>query len=145
VALSLLLGDWSHWLLDSSTHWNGWFVLHLPPLQRPLFHLGHQFVWTYDFLYYLCTFLGTFCVAMAYSNWLQRASGSPAGTAAGLRYGSAVLLAAGTVAAACKSRFAPTNLILYSGALATLLILACFVVGTAVYFIRTPAPASAGR
>lgn len=137
VWLSLLLGIWTHWLLDSFTHWNGWFVQHLPWLAGLLFHFGDHYVWTYDCLYYICTFVGTVCVTLAYLGWLQRATGSATGRSAGFRWGNALLLAAATIVVASKSRFAPTILVLAIGGIVTLLLLLSFVAGTALYLTKS--------
>ncbi len=106
-AFSLLLGTLTHWLLDSSTHWNGCFVRHSAALQRPLVRIGHGYLPAFDALYYLCTFLGTLFLTAAYLNWLSRASQSPLLRSTGVSLGSAILAGAATTVVAWNCRTGP--------------------------------------
>src|SRR6266404_6147646 len=76
IALSLLIGAWTHSLLDSVSHANGWFAEHLPVLQKSL-TAGNFHIHLYDLIYSACTFVGVAYVALAYQNWIERTAGSP--------------------------------------------------------------------
>jgi hypothetical protein len=134
ILISLLVGIWTHWLLDGFTHWNGWFVQHVPYLSYHLCRFGHVRMFAFDCLYYLCTFLGTFCVAMAYLAWLQRSTGSVRNRALVLRCGSSVLVSVATVAIALETRRPPTVSRLLVGLGITLLMIISFAVAAAGYF-----------
>jgi hypothetical protein len=104
VLLSLGLGTFTHWVLDSSTHWNGCFVLHSATLHRPLFRMGHQPIMAFDGLYYVCTFLGTMMLSATYLHWLSRTTQLPPLHAASVRWGSAMLVGAAVAVVAWNCR-----------------------------------------
>jgi hypothetical protein len=71
VIASLLVGTWTHILLDSLTHEDGWLVEHLPWLRLSLpSPIGHN-IGVYDLLYALCTFGGVFWLAFSYLQWCE--------------------------------------------------------------------------
>ena len=72
VAVSLLIGAWTHIAWDALTHNNGWLVLRLPLLQAPLFYLGGGRVHVYNVLQHFSTCLGVAVIAVVYWRWLQR-------------------------------------------------------------------------
>ena len=74
IAVSLLVGSWTHIFLDSLTHENGWLVEHLPVLQASLVATKYHFQ-ICDLLYALCTCAGAAYVAVVYLAWLEWAAG----------------------------------------------------------------------
>jgi hypothetical protein len=96
IVISLLLGAWTHILLDSVTHEHGWVVEHLPILQVIVAVDSYQ-VSVCDMLYGLCTFTGVCYVAMAYLNWLEGAAGTTTWICPGFKRVAALMLAALTL------------------------------------------------
>jgi hypothetical protein len=72
IVVSLLIGAWTHILLDSVTHEDGWMVEHLPGLRRLLPSFGKEPLPVYDLLYAACTFFGVAWLAHSYLRWLDR-------------------------------------------------------------------------
>jgi hypothetical protein len=68
VALGVLIGAWSHVLWDSFTHTRGWFVRHVPLLQRRLFGNGMP---AYKSLQYFSTVLGLCVLFYVYNKWIK--------------------------------------------------------------------------
>jgi hypothetical protein len=94
IALSLLIGAWTHILLDSITHEDGWLVEHLPGLRGAVPSFGKEALVVYDLLYATCTFFGVAWLADSYLRWLERnAPAARAGQGAG-SVGWSLLLAA---------------------------------------------------
>jgi len=104
VLFSLLLGTFTHWVLDSATHGGGCFVLHSATLHRPLLQVGHQHLMVFDGLYYLCTFLGTAMVAGSYLHWLSRTTQLPMIHATSVRWGLALVIGAVVAVVALNCR-----------------------------------------
>jgi hypothetical protein len=75
IAVSLLVGSWTHIFLDSLTHENGWLVEHLPVLQANLVAGKYHFR-VCDLLYAVCTCAGAAYVAVVYLTWLEWAAGT---------------------------------------------------------------------
>jgi hypothetical protein len=75
VIISLLIGAWTHILLDSMTHEDGWLVEHLPVLQGHVLGLQKDALTIHQVLYYACTFVGVTCVALSYLGWLESVPG----------------------------------------------------------------------
>ena len=75
IAVSLLVGSWTHIFLDSLTHENGWLVQHLPVLQASLVATKYHFH-NYDLLYAVCTCTGAAYMAVVYLAWLEWAAGN---------------------------------------------------------------------
>lgn len=88
--VSLVVGAWTHILLDSSMHENGWFVRRLPILQASLM-VGSGRIEVCDLLYSLATFAGVVCIALAYLNWLERVAGTPGWVVPGFKWGATLL------------------------------------------------------
>lgn len=72
ILISLLIGIWTHTFWDAWTHDSGWFVLRIPALQRPLFHIGKNVIYLPLFLQVLSTFTGFAILVVAYFLWLRR-------------------------------------------------------------------------
>ena len=68
VASGVLIGAWSHVLWDSFTHTRGWFVRHVPLLQRRLFGNGMP---AYKSLQYFSTVLGLCVLFYVYNKWIK--------------------------------------------------------------------------
>jgi hypothetical protein len=80
ISASVLLGAWSHHLLDSLSHPDGWLVEHLRALQHPVpwFRwFGTAATPVCDLLYNGFTFSGAALLAAGYLCWLQSTT-SPA-------------------------------------------------------------------
>jgi hypothetical protein len=75
VLLSLLVGAWTHVLLDSFTHKDGWLAEHLTALQVSLGTVAGRKVRICAVLWYLCSFLG---VALVFRAFWRRQAGSGA-------------------------------------------------------------------
>ena len=69
IVISLLLGIWSHLLLDSLTHRNGWLAQHLPLLQAPIAGFDHRTIRLCHLLWYGCSFLGMAWLFLAFRGW----------------------------------------------------------------------------
>ncbi len=95
IVLSLLIGAWTHILLDSVTHEHGWLAGHLPVLQEKVVAAGYQ-VRVCALLYSACTFGGVVYVAMSYLSWLERTMAAPGWSVPGFK--PLVALAVGGVA-----------------------------------------------
>jgi hypothetical protein len=78
LAVSVLIGAWTHNLLDSISHPDGWLVEHIPALRQPVFWLGAAGVPVCGWLYAGFTFCGATWLAAAYLRWLEEATASPA-------------------------------------------------------------------
>ena len=75
LMVSLLLGTWTHLLLDSMTHEDGWLVQHLAFLRSSWPGLSGHRMETYDGLYYASTFAGVAWLAWTYLIWLGKSAG----------------------------------------------------------------------
>lgn len=65
LIVSLLLGVWSHLLLDSFTHTNGWLVLHIDFLRRPIAVIHQHEVRLCHLLWYVFSFIGVAWLVLA--------------------------------------------------------------------------------
>jgi hypothetical protein len=72
VAISLLIGAWTHLIWDSFTHESGWAVINFAVLRRPLFQIGSVAFPTYYLLQHLSTWAGIALLTTTYYLWLQR-------------------------------------------------------------------------
>ncbi len=71
IVVSLLLGSWTHLLLDSITHSNGWLALHLPILQTTIFTFHRHRIRICHLLWYGCSFLGMAWLFLAFRGWQE--------------------------------------------------------------------------
>jgi hypothetical protein len=131
IVISLLIGAWTHILLDSMTHEDGWLVEHLPVLQGFVPWAGKHGLRVYDVLYYACTFAGVTWVALFYLRWLEKAPGAPAASVPAAKWGWALMLATAAlfIAAACRGPHQSLGLI-PAGLLTVLLVVAFISVTT---------------
>lgn len=71
LAISILLGAWTHLLWDSFTHKNGWLVQQVPLLQIQVLQLGRHQLFLCQALGYASSFAGVAWLFLAYEKWLQ--------------------------------------------------------------------------
>lgn len=69
ILISLLVGTWTHLLLDSMTHKYGGIVEHVSVLRIPLAAIGRHTVEVHFVLWYAFTFLGVAWLCFAYQSW----------------------------------------------------------------------------
>jgi hypothetical protein len=93
MVISLLVGAWSHIILDSLTHGDGWLVKHLA-LLRAVVKAGPVQLRVCDGLYDLTTLIGVAWLALAYQHWLEEAAGSRIRIGSGFKWVASLLLAA---------------------------------------------------
>lgn len=72
MAVSVLLGAFTHVVWDSFTHASGWMVSHTHLLQRDLVLFGEEAVPIYHVLQHVSTLFGTAVLLIAYAAWLRR-------------------------------------------------------------------------
>ncbi|WP_171089226.1 DUF4184 family protein [Usitatibacter rugosus] len=112
LALSILLGAWTHIAWDACTHGTGWVVEQLPFLQQPF---PGTTIGLYHGLQELSTIVGTAVLVVVYRGWLKPVV--PArGSGDGWRY--AALLACIVVAAIIASAFAAGDATTFNGVVA---------------------------
>jgi hypothetical protein len=104
LPVSVLIGAWTHNLLDSLSHPDGWLVEQIPALRQPVFWLGGTGVLACEFLYAGFTFFGAAWLAGCYLRWLGQATGSPALRRPATRWSCAALFGAATLALAAVGR-----------------------------------------
>jgi hypothetical protein len=71
VAISLLIGAWTHLLWDSLTHTNGWGAEHLPVLQTTIVSVGSHRARVCHLLWYVCSSAGIIWLFLAFEKWKQ--------------------------------------------------------------------------
>jgi len=93
IVISLLVGTWTHLLLDSITHSDSWLVKYVPVLLTPVLSVGQQRFMVCEVLYAGCTFAGVAWLAFCYLRWLEKAVCASISTTRGMKWGCAILLA----------------------------------------------------
>ncbi|MBU6411269.1 MAG: DUF4184 family protein, partial [Verrucomicrobia bacterium] len=141
IAISVLIGAWTHVFLDALTHGNGWFVEHLSFLQAQVTVGNHQ-ARVCDLLYAACTFLGAAWVASAYLNWLERAAGNSGWVFPGFKWISTLVVATVTLLLSFGSRGAFPSLGLFALGILTVILVILFlaVTGWGLRNARRPQP-----
>jgi hypothetical protein len=104
LPLSVLIGAWTHDLLDSLSHPDGWLVERLPALRQPVPFLGATGLPAYDLLYAGFTFCGAAWLADCYLCWLEQATGATALRRSATRWSCVLLFGAATLALATVGR-----------------------------------------
>lgn len=112
VALSIVLGAWTHIAWDACTHGTGWVVEQIPFLQQPF---PGTTIGLYHGLQELSTIVGTVVLVVLYRRWLKPAA--PV-SRAGNRWRYAVLVTCLLAAAAIASVFAAGDATTFSGVVA---------------------------
>ena len=130
IVVSLLIGAWTHILLDSITHGNGWLVEHLAFLRSSLPWVENRRIGVYAVLYAGCTFVGVTWLALYYLRWLESCLGAPGLTRPGTKWGWALLLASGTLLIAEASRRPNQVMGIFPAGIITVLLVVGFVVVT---------------
>jgi hypothetical protein len=72
MAVSALLGIWSHLLWDAFTHRLSWGPQHLPLLRNVLFSFAGKDYWLSDLLQWLGSVAGLAALLLAYRRWLRQ-------------------------------------------------------------------------
>jgi len=130
LIVSVLIGAWTHILLDSITHEDGWLVERRAFLRIPLPWVGSRTVGLYAALYAGCTFVGAAWLAIEYLRWLESRLGAPALRSPRTKWISALSFAGGMLLIAEASR-SPSQMIgIIPAALLTVLLVAGFAVAT---------------
>ena len=76
IVISLLIGAWTHILLDSITHPDDWLVKLLPVLLMPVLMVGQHRFMVSEIFYAGFTFAGVAWLSYCYLRWLEKAAGS---------------------------------------------------------------------
>jgi len=135
MVVSLLIGAWSHIILDSIARRAGWSVEPALVLQVSLPWFGKGRFAVYHLLHSAFTFIGVAWLAWSYLGWLERAGGVSAVVPPGVKWVLALLLASAILLIAGFSRGGNQSGII-SGGIITLLLLVAFLWGTQKWFRR---------
>ena len=130
IGVSLLIGAWTHILLDSITHEDGWLVERLAFLRSSLPSVGHRRLAVYAALYAGCTFAGAACLAFYYLRWLESRFGPPALKMPGTKWSWALPFAGGTLLIAEAGRRPGQVMGIVPAGIMALLLAVGFVVAT---------------
>jgi hypothetical protein len=138
IALSILLGAWTHCVWDAFTHRGGWAVRRIEVLHQTAFRSGEMELPVYHLLQHGSTIAGTVIVACAYFAWLRLQPNRGASPSDGLRERTRYLLLAAMAAIAVivGARLATNAAGVFSGYLAVRV----FLFRTAVYSIAAFMP-----
>lgn len=96
LLVSLLIGGWTHILLDSATHPNGWFVKHAGVLRYSIPWYGSRHLQVCDILYYGFTFFGVGWVMLRCLRWFEKVRGDAIALRSPLKWAFVLLAAGGT-------------------------------------------------
>ena len=78
IAVSLVIGIWTHIAWDSFTHRDGWLVERLAMLQYPIAPVAGHWVRVCHVLWYVCTFAGVAWLCLAFQRWEESVASAPA-------------------------------------------------------------------
>lgn len=81
LVLSLLVGIWTHLLLDSFTHNDGWLAEHVAVLQLPVLSFGGRTAKLCHVLWYVCSFAGAALLFIAFEKWKHSCTSDRAASA----------------------------------------------------------------
>jgi hypothetical protein len=104
IVVSLLLGAWTHLVLDAITRPDPGLAQHLSILQSFTPAVGKYRFRVCEVLYAGCTFSGVAWLAYYYLRWLERTAGAPISTARGVKSGCSVLLGVSILGIAMAGR-----------------------------------------
>ena len=137
IIISLLVGAWTHLLLDSITHSDSWLVKYVPFLLTPALSVGQQRILVCEVLYAGLTFAGVAWLAFCYLGWLERAAAPSTAPPRGIKWAGAFLLAGAILFIALAFR-SPHQVIgiIPAGVLAVLVLLG-FILITGWLFCQT--------
>ena len=134
IVISLLIGAWTHILLDSITHPDNWLVQYLPGLLAPALSVGRHRFLICEILYASFTFAGVAWLAYCYLHWLEKAARPSVSTSRGIKWGWAFLLAGSILFIALASRGTSQLIaIVLAGIIAVLLMLGFLLVTMWLY------------
>lgn len=132
IALSLVVGAWTHIFLDDISYQDGWVMAHLPILQSCVLSVGAHRFGVPDLLYAGCTLGGVAWLAFCYLDWIERATGSEGHIRRGLKWACALLLGSSILFVATANRGINHSLGMTGVAVVTGLLLIGFVLGTGI-------------
>ena len=69
IIISLLIGAWTHLLLDSLTHADGWIAQLLPLLRSPVMNVAGRTAKVCHLLWYGCSFAGVVWLFVVFEKW----------------------------------------------------------------------------
>ena len=137
IVVSLLLGAWSHLLLDALTHPDYWLLRYLPWLQGTAWSMGgHRFLFC-DVLYAACTFGGVAWLAVAYLQGRERGAHSLSVISPAVKWGCSLWLAGAILVIAESFRGTHQSLGLVAGGISTILAVTVFLWGTEKWLRRS--------
>jgi len=139
IAISLLLGAFTHELLDATTHPEAWLVHYLPELLAPVLRTGHLYLRVCDVLYAGCTFSGVAWLALVFLRWWERNAGTA--IPRGIQWGGALLLAGVILVLALACRGYNPRIGLFTAATVSVLLTLGFLLAVGWFFD----PARRGR
>jgi len=139
IVFSILIGAWTHLLLDSIAHQDGWLAERLPFLRRSVPLLWKSDIKGYDAFYAGCTLFGVAWLAVCYWRWLEIAVRSPTFTKPWVRWGFAFLFAVAILCVATATRGERRWLGIFPLGIITVSLVAFFLIGTSAPFITSPA------
>ncbi len=93
IAISLLIGIWTHLVLDSFTHKGGWLVEEVPLLQQPVITVKYHNFRVHHLLWYGFSFVGVAWVCFAYDRWMRTAAPDGTDTPSNASWQNALLIA----------------------------------------------------
>ncbi len=97
LAVSVLIGAWTHIGLDALVHENGWAAQQVPWLNSPVVWFGGHAVRVTDLLAGGCTFGGVLWLSVVLQDWLREATHLPPLRRPSVRWRRPVLLALGVL------------------------------------------------
>jgi Domain of unknown function (DUF4184) len=130
IGLSLVIGAWTHIFLDDLAHGDGWFVVHVPALQRAAPWLGNEGFGVYDLVYAACTFLGITWLAFSYLKWLRTIGPAEHGERRLTTWGASFLLGLVILVIVMSSRAPERRIGEVRAGISVLLVVLGFVVAT---------------
>lgn len=123
LALSVLIGAWTHILWDAFTHKQGWFVLHSQLLQTQIgSFMGHK-VRVFHFLWYLSSFIGVGWLFLVFDRWMERTQRVVHGKSPSIRFGRALMLATLTLLLGAVHHLVAHGLFYFAGFVSVLVVL----------------------
>jgi uncharacterized protein DUF4184 len=127
LVVSLLIGTWSHLLLDSLTHPDTWMAERLPILLRTVVAVGRHRIAFSALLYAACTLAGVVWLAWVYLCWLETNVQHSVPMDRGYRWFASTVLALPILSVALACRGLNRSLGLVPGALITLGLVSVFL------------------
>jgi hypothetical protein len=120
IAISLLLGAFTHELLDALTHPEDWLVRYLPGLLAPVLPTGHFPLQVCDVLYVGCTFSGVAWLTLVFLRWWEQSAGTA--IPRGIQWGCALLLSGVILVLALACRGPHPRMGIFSSAIISVLL-----------------------